>query len=50
MRYALRRTRSISAPDMIEPVVHEKRRKARKKTPFRWFCRFGPISSAHGAV
>ena len=26
------RTRSMSAPDMIEPVVHEKRRNARKKT------------------
>ena len=32
IRYAERRTRSMSAPDMIDAVVHEKRRKARKKT------------------
>ena len=32
MRKADSRTRSMSAPDMIEAVVHEKRRKARKKT------------------
>src|ERR687897_3628034 len=31
-RYADRRTRSSSAPDMIEAVVHENSRKARKKT------------------
>ena len=31
-RNAERRMRSISAPDMIDAVVHEKRRNARKKT------------------
>ncbi len=35
---------------MIEPVVHEKSRKARKKTALMWSWRFGPICSAHGAV
>ena len=35
---------------MIEPVVHEKRRKARKKTPLMWSCRFGPLAALHGAV
>ena len=34
-RNAESRTRSISAPDMIEAVVQEKRRKARKKTALR---------------
>ena len=50
MRYADSRTRSMSAPDMIDAVVHEKRRNARKKTAFRCCWRFGPISSAQGAV
>ena len=31
-RNAESRTRSMSAPDMIDAVVHEKRRNARKKT------------------
>ncbi len=50
MRNAESRTRSISAPDMIDAVVHEKRRKARKKTALTWSPRFGPIWAAHGAV
>ena len=41
-RYAESLTRSISAPDMIEPVVQEKSRNARKKTPLMWSPRFGP--------
>ena len=32
-RYAASRTRSISAPDMIEPVVQENSRNAAQKTP-----------------
>ena len=31
-RYAESRARSMIAPDMIDAVVHEKSRKARKKT------------------
>ena len=50
IRYAESRTRSMSAPDMIDAVVHEKRRKARKKTALTWSCRFGPIWAAQGAV
>ena len=41
-RYAESRTRSMSAPDMIEPVVQEKSRKARKKTRLMLSPRFGP--------
>ena len=40
----------MSEPDMIEPVVHEKSRKARKKTRLMWSWRFGPIPELHGAV
>ena len=36
------------APDMIEAVVHEKSRKARKKTRLMLFVRFGPKVSDHG--
>ena len=50
MRNADSRTRSIRAPDMIDAVVHEKRRNARKNTPLMWSLRFGPIWAAHGAV
>ena len=49
-RKAERRTRSMSAPDMIEAVVQEKRRKARKKTRLTWSWRFGPMPSLQGAV
>ncbi len=35
---------------MIEPVVQEKRRNARKKTPLMWSVRFGPLAVLHGAV
>ena len=35
---------------MIEPVVQEKSRNARKKTALTWSWRFGPIASLHGAV
>ena len=47
-RYADSRTRSMSAPDMIEAVVHENRRKARKKMRLMLFVRFGPKASLHG--
>ena len=50
MRNAESRTRSIRAPDMIDAVVQEKRRKARKKTPLTWSWRFGPIAADQGAV
>jgi hypothetical protein len=44
----------MSAPDMIEAVVQEKRRKARKKTrlrcPVRLLSILGPIPEPHGAV
>src|ERR687898_1848003 len=47
-RYADRRTRSSSAPDMIEAVVHENRRKARKKTRLMLFVRFDANASLQG--
>src|SRR3954470_1213680 len=47
-RYADRRTRSMIAPDMIEAVVQENRRKARKKMRLMLFVRFGPKASLHG--
>ena len=54
MRYAESRTRSMIAPDMIDAVVQEKRRNARKKTRLRWPVRllsmFGPIPELQGAV
>src|SRR4051812_28696744 len=50
MRYADRRTRSISAPDTIDAVVQEKRRKAAQKTPEMWSWRFGPKLADHGYV
>src|SRR5919204_2779545 len=49
-RYADRRTRSISAPDRMDAVVHEKRRNAAQKTPEMWSVRFGPRLAAHGYV
>src|SRR5919204_6258107 len=49
-RYADRRTRSISAPERIDAVVHENSRKAAQKTPERWSVRFGPKFAAHGYV
>ena len=36
------------APDMIDAVVHEKRRNARKKIRLMLFVRFGPNASLHG--
>src|SRR3712207_3649019 len=47
-RYALIRTRSIRAPDMIEAVVHENSRNARKKMRLMLLVRFGPKASLHG--
>src|SRR3954470_4064419 len=47
-RYAEIRARSMIAPDMIEAVVHENSRKARKKTRLMLFVRFGPNVSPHG--
>ena len=49
-RKADSRTRSISAPDMIDAVVQEKRRNARKNTMLTWSWRFGPMPELHGAV
>ena len=36
------------APDMIEAVVHENSRKARKKIRLMLLVRFGPKASHHG--
>src|SRR5215208_7055346 len=47
-RYAVSRARSMIAPDMIDAVVHEKSRNARKKTRLMLFVRFGPKTSDHG--
>src|SRR3954471_99196 len=47
-RYALSRARSMIAPDMIEAVVHENSRNARKKIRLMLFVRFGPKASLHG--
>src|SRR5436190_23949590 len=49
-RYAESRTRSISAPERIDAVVHENRRNAAQKTPEMWSVRFGPRFAAHGYV
>src|SRR4029453_13060492 len=49
-KYADIRARSISAPDMIDAVVHENRRNAAQKTPEMWSWRFGPRFAAHGVV
>jgi hypothetical protein len=50
IKKAERRTRSMSAPDMIDAVVQENSRKARKKTRLTWSWRFGPMPSLQGAV
>src|SRR5215212_709352 len=47
-RYAERRTRSSSAPDMIEAVVQENSRNARKKIRLMLLVRFGPNVSLQG--
>src|SRR5919108_3979549 len=47
-RYADRRTRSSSAPDMIEAVVQEKSRNARKNTRLMWSPRLDPKVSLQG--
>src|SRR5215203_6202339 len=47
-RYAEMRARSMIAPDMIDAVVHENSRNARKKTRLMLFVRFGPNVSLHG--
>src|SRR5918997_1530177 len=47
-KYADRRMRSSVAPDMIEAVVHENSRKARKKIRLMLLARFGPKASDHG--
>jgi hypothetical protein len=48
IRYADRRTRSSSAPDMIEAVVQENSRKARKKMRLMLLARLGPNVSDQG--
>src|SRR5919112_5454958 len=47
-RYALRRARSMIAPDMIDADVQENSRNARKKIRLMLFVRFGPKASLHG--
>src|SRR5918994_5962804 len=47
-RYAASRMRSRHAPDMIEAVVHENSRKARKKIRLMLLVRFGPNASDQG--
>jgi hypothetical protein len=48
IRYAESRARSMIAPDMIDAVVHENSRKARKKTRLMLFVRLGPKVSDQG--
>ena len=38
------------APDMIDPVVHENRRKAPQNTALMWSVRFGAMLADHGYV
>ena len=38
----------MTAPDMIDAVVHEKSRKARKKIRLMLLVMFGPKASDHG--
>jgi len=47
-RYADSRMRSRQAPDMMEAVVQENSRNARKKTRLMLLVRFGPNASLHG--
>src|SRR5918998_1568707 len=47
-RYAESRIRSRQAPDMIDAVVHEKRRNARKKIRLMLFVRLGANASDQG--
>src|SRR5215208_8183623 len=47
-RYAESRARSMIAPDMMDAVVHENSRKARKKTRLMLLVRFGAKASDHG--
>ena len=42
------RARSMIAPDMIDAVVHENSRNARKKIRLMLLVRFGPKVSLHG--
>src|SRR5919201_4415538 len=49
-RYAESRARSMSAPDKIDAVVHEKSRNAAQNTPEMWSVMFGPKFAAHGYV
>ena len=50
MRNALSRTRSMSAPDRIDPVVAANRAKAPQKTPLAESSMFGPMFSLHGSA
>src|SRR5262245_21818970 len=47
-RYAEILARSMIAPDMIDAVVHENSRNARKKIRLMLFVRFGPNASLQG--
>jgi hypothetical protein len=38
----------MTAPDMIEPVTHEKTMNATRNTPSRWSFRLGPDPGLHG--
>src|SRR5919106_853188 len=44
----LKSTPRVKAPDMIEAVVHENSRNARKKTRLMLLVRFGPNASDQG--
>ena len=50
MRNALRRTRSMSAPERIEPVVAANRANAPQNTPLAESPRFGPMFALHGSA
>ena len=42
------RMRSITEPDMIDPVVQENSTKAAQNTPLMLSPRFGPMEPSHG--
>jgi hypothetical protein len=50
MRNALRRTRSMSAPERIEPVAAANTAKAPQKTPLAESSMFGLMVSLHGSA
>ena len=50
MRNAPVLIRSITAPETIEAVVHEKSRNAAQNTPRMRSCMCAPMNSSHGSA